>query len=75
METKKEAAVSASVCQLAPGSGESIKPRASCSTRSSFAGRVATTGVIKGFELSSGRQTHSDLEACGVRAARTERER
>ena len=46
VETKKEeAAVSASVCQLAPGSGESIKPRASCSTRSSFAGRVATTGV------------------------------
>eukprot|EP01044_Picomonas_judraskeda_P000272 COSAG03_NODE_11_length_23018_cov_29.686461_5_plen_111_part_00 len=42
---EQQAAVSASVCQLAPGSGESIKPRASCSTRSSFAGRVATTGV------------------------------
>ena len=35
-ETKKEAAVSASVCQLAPGSGESTRPRASCSTRSSL---------------------------------------
>ena len=31
--------------------------------------------TIVGFELSSGRQTRSDLEACGVRAARTERER
>ena len=29
----------------------------------------------KFIELSSGRQTHSGLEACGVRAARTERER
>ena len=56
-QEKKEAAVGALACQCTPGSGESIKLRASCGACSFYEQRP------QGFELPTQRQTHSDLAA------------